>query len=36
MLITGEPINAEEALKYGLVNKVVEEDKLEEETLKMA
>ncbi|KAJ7361909.1 Enoyl-CoA hydratase domain-containing protein 3, mitochondrial [Desmophyllum pertusum] len=31
MLFTGNPINAEEALKYGLLSKVVSEDKLEGE-----
>ena len=36
MGFTGELIDAEEALKFGLVNKVVEDDKLEEETLKLA
>ncbi|XP_062520390.1 enoyl-CoA hydratase domain-containing protein 3, mitochondrial-like [Corticium candelabrum] len=36
MLFTGEPISAEEAYATGLVSKVVPEDKLEEETLKMA
>ncbi len=36
MGFTGEAINAEEALKFGLVNKVVEDEKLEEETLKLA
>jgi enoyl-CoA hydratase/carnithine racemase len=36
MGITGEFITAEEALKFGLVNKVVPRDKLEEETRKLA
>ncbi|KAL9963167.1 hypothetical protein ACROYT_G032342 [Oculina patagonica] len=31
MLFTGNPISAEEALKFGLLSKVVPEDKLEEE-----
>ena len=35
MLITGDFITADEAFRYGLVNKVVEEDKLEEETNKI-
>lgn len=35
MLVTGDTITADEALHYGLVNKVVEEDKLEEETNKL-
>lgn len=30
MLLTGDAINAEEALKYGLVSEVVAGDKLEE------
>lgn len=29
MLFTGEAINAEEALKHGLVSEIVPEDKLE-------
>lgn len=36
MLLTGRNITAEEALNYGMVNKVVESSKLEEETLKLA
>ena len=37
MLLTGESITAEEALKFGIVNKVVEkEEDLEAETLKLA
>ncbi len=36
MGFTGEYITADEALKYGLVNKVVPKDKLEEETRKLA
>ncbi|MDY6853641.1 MAG: enoyl-CoA hydratase/isomerase family protein [Thermodesulfobacteriota bacterium] len=36
MVLTGKPFTAEEALQYGLVNKVVSDDKLEEETNKMA
>lgn len=35
MLVTGDTITAEEAFQYGLVNKVVEEDKLDEETMKI-
>ena len=35
MLVTGDPISAEEAFRYGMVNKIVEEDKLEEETNKL-
>lgn len=35
MLITGDPISAEEAFRYGMVNKIVEEEKLEEETNKL-
>ncbi len=34
--LTGEPINAQEALAIGLVNKVAPIDKLEEETLRVA
>ena len=29
MLFTGEAINAEEALKHGLISEIVKEDKLE-------
>jgi enoyl-CoA hydratase/carnithine racemase len=36
MLFTGRLISAQEAEKFGLVNKVVESDKLEEETKKWA
>ncbi len=36
MLLTGEPISAEEALQYGLVNRVVAPDRLEEETRQLA
>ena len=36
MMLTGTPVDAPEALRVGLVNKVVPMDKLEEETLKMA
>ncbi len=36
MGFTGEYITADEALKYGLVNKVVPRDRLEEETRKLA
>lgn len=36
MLLTGDPITAQEALQYGLVNKVVKEEDLENETLKIA
>ena len=36
MGFTGEYITAEEALRYGLINKVVPESKLEEETRKLA
>ncbi|KAJ7404819.1 Enoyl-CoA hydratase domain-containing protein 3, mitochondrial [Willisornis vidua] len=35
MLFTGEPLSAQEALMHGLVSKVVPEDKLEEETMKI-
>ncbi|KAI1239512.1 hypothetical protein IHE44_0012637 [Lamprotornis superbus] len=35
MLFTGEPLSAHEALMHGLVSKVVPEDKLEEETMKI-
>ena len=35
MLVTGDAISAEEAFRYGMVNKIVEEDKLEEETNKL-
>jgi enoyl-CoA hydratase/carnithine racemase len=36
MLFTGDPISADEALRYGLVNKVTAPEKLEEETLALA
>lgn len=36
MLFTGEPISAKDALLHGLLSKVVPEDKLEEETMKIA
>lgn len=36
MLFTGEAISAEEALRWGLANRVVAPDKLEEETLALA
>lgn len=36
MVLTGEMLNAEEALRLGLINKVVPKDKLEEETMKLA
>lgn len=36
MVLTGKPINAAEALRINLVNKVVAEDKLMEEAIKMA
>ena len=36
MVLTGKPISADEALRINLVNKVVAEDKLMEEALKMA
>ncbi len=36
MLLTGEPISAEEAERLGLVNRVVPPEKLEEETLALA
>lgn len=36
MGFTGEFITADEALQFGLVNKVVEDEKLEEETMKLA
>uniref|UniRef100_A0A8D0HR44 Enoyl-CoA hydratase domain-containing protein 3, mitochondrial n=1 Tax=Sphenodon punctatus TaxID=8508 RepID=A0A8D0HR44_SPHPU len=36
MLFTGEPISAHDALLHGLLSKVVPEEKLEEETMKMA
>ncbi|XP_014639157.1 PREDICTED: enoyl-CoA hydratase domain-containing protein 3, mitochondrial [Ceratotherium simum simum] len=36
MLFTGEPISAQEALLHGLLSKVVPEEQLEEETMKIA
>lgn len=36
MLLSGDMITAEQAEKWGLVNKVVPKDKLEEETMKLA
>jgi enoyl-CoA hydratase len=36
LIFTGEFIDAQEALKYGLVNKVVPSDQLMDETMKMA
>ncbi|XP_067861193.1 enoyl-CoA hydratase domain-containing protein 3, mitochondrial [Heptranchias perlo] len=36
MLFTGEPISAQDALLHGLVSRVVPEDKLDEETMKIA
>ncbi len=36
MGFTGEFITADEALQFGLVNKVVDDDRLEEETMKLA
>ncbi len=36
MLLTGQPISAEEALSAGLVNRVVPADRLDEETLALA
>ncbi|XP_032064075.1 enoyl-CoA hydratase domain-containing protein 3, mitochondrial [Aythya fuligula] len=36
MLFTGEPLSAHEALMHGLVSKVVPEDKLEEETMRIS
>jgi enoyl-CoA hydratase/carnithine racemase len=36
MLFTGRPISAEEAERYGLVNRVVPPEKLAEETLNLA
>ena len=36
MLLTGQPISAEEALKSGLVNRVVPAERLEEETMALA
>jgi enoyl-CoA hydratase/carnithine racemase len=36
MLLTGEPISAQRALEWGLVNRVVAPEKLDEEILKLA
>ncbi|XP_051890089.1 enoyl-CoA hydratase domain-containing protein 3, mitochondrial [Pristis pectinata] len=36
MLFTGDPISAHDALQHGLVSRVVPEDKLDEETMKIA
>ena len=36
MLLTGQPISAEEAERFGLINKVVPADRLAEETLALA
>ncbi|ELT94422.1 hypothetical protein CAPTEDRAFT_47788, partial [Capitella teleta] len=36
MLLTGKPITAQEALLHGLVSKVVPEEKLKEEVMRMA
>lgn len=36
MLFTGEPISAQEALHHGLISKVVPEEQLEEETMRIA
>ena len=36
MLLTGEPISAQRALEWGLVNRVVAPEKLDEEVLKLA
>lgn len=36
MLLTGEPISAQEALLHGLVSRVVPEDRLEAETMRIA
>jgi len=36
MLLTGEPISAQRALEWGLVNRVVSSSALDEETLKLA
>ena len=35
-LLTGDSINAEEALRLGMINKIVPRDRLEEETMAMA
>lgn len=36
MLFTGEPISAQEALRHGLISKVVQEEQLEAETMRIA
>jgi enoyl-CoA hydratase len=36
MCLSGRPLDAEEADRYGLVSRVVDDDKLREETLKLA
>jgi len=36
MILTGRPISAREALEWGLINRVVEEEKLEDEAMKLA
>ncbi|EGV95420.1 Enoyl-CoA hydratase domain-containing protein 3, mitochondrial [Cricetulus griseus] len=36
MLFTGEPISAQEAVRHGLISKVVPEEQLEEETVRIA
>jgi len=36
MLLTGQPITAHEALQYGLVNKVVTNESLSQETMGLA
>ncbi|XP_064597462.1 enoyl-CoA hydratase domain-containing protein 3, mitochondrial-like [Liolophura sinensis] len=36
MLFTGEPISAQDAVRHGLISRVVPEDKIEEETEKLA
>lgn len=36
MLFTGEPISAQEALLHGLLSRVVPEERLEEETMRIA
>lgn len=36
MLFTGEPISAREALLHGLLSKVVPEEQLEQETMRIA
>ena len=36
MLLTGDPLSAEEALRFGLLNRVVEPERLDAETLNLA